>query len=120
MDEARSGNSNASQQPRFFNIVGNEMELWPTPDSNYTIEMIYRAYITALSNSNTSNWLLALAPDAYLYGTLLEAGPYMIDNDQTTLWAAAFKNTIDSINILSLTQKFNTGPLVMRNSGANP
>jgi hypothetical protein len=46
-----------------FTIFGSEIELAPTPDANYTIEMVYRKNIPALA-TNSTNWLLTLAPDA--------------------------------------------------------
>lgn len=120
INEARYGDSNTTGQPSNFTIFGTEMELWPTPDAAYTIEMVYSTYITALTSSNTSNWLLVLAPDAYLYGTLLEAAPYMRDNDQIGIWSTAFKNTIDSLNKLSQDQRFGAPPMAMMVSGVTP
>ena len=57
INEARYGDSNTTGQPTNFAIFGTEMELWPTPDAAYTIEMVYTTYITALTSSNTTNWL---------------------------------------------------------------
>jgi hypothetical protein len=53
--------------------------------------------ITSLSSSNTSNWLLADHPDAYLYGSLLEAAPYLNDDSRVSLWGSAFNEIIDQI-----------------------
>src|SRR5690349_10518280 len=61
LDEYRLRISDVAAQPRYFTVFGDEIELAPTPDQNYAIEMIYRTNIPPLS-SNASNWLLALAP----------------------------------------------------------
>lgn len=115
MDEYRTSIGNLTGYPRYFTIMGDELELCPTPDSNYTIEMVYRAYIPALA-SNSTNWLLALAPDAYLYGALMEASAHIKEDERVTLWAAGLKQAIDGLNGLAMDQAFGAGPLVMRTS----
>ncbi|MBR1122110.1 hypothetical protein JQ628_11340 [Bradyrhizobium lablabi] len=119
MDEIRYSAANVSGRPQFFTIMGDEIELLPTPDQNYDVEMVYRKNIPALS-SNTTNWLLDLAPDAYLYGTLLEATPYLKNDERIQVWAAGFSNAIDALNNLGMTSTFNAGPLTMRVSGVAP
>lgn len=76
MDEYRFAASDVAAQPRYFTVFGNEIELAPTPNAAYTIEMVYRSSIPPLV-SNANNWLLTLAPDLYLYGALLESAPYI-------------------------------------------
>lgn len=120
MDEWRATTADASGEPLYFTIFGSEMELYPTPDSAYTIEMIYRSLIPALTTLNTTNWLLTLAPDAYLYGALLEASPYIKDDNRLQVWGAAFTSTIDGLSSLGLTSTYNAGPLQMRITGRTP
>jgi hypothetical protein len=119
-DEYRHTSGDAAGQPQFFTIFGDEIELIRTPDADYTIEMIYRKNIPALSALNTSNWLLALAPDAYLYGALLESAPYIKDDDRIQVWAAGLSSVIEGLNNLGTTSTFNSGPLEMRTSGVTP
>lgn len=120
INEYRYSVGNTTGQPYAFTVFGTEIELCPTPDLAYTLEMIYRADIPALSVSNTSNWLLALAPDAYLYGALLEAAPYMQDDNRIEVWGNAFQGVLASLNRLSMTKKFNASPMVVRASGHTP
>jgi hypothetical protein len=116
MDEYRFGTSNVSGQPRYFTIFGSEIELVPTPDADYTIEMVYRKNIPALA-LNSTNWLLTLAPDVYLYGMLLESAPYIKEDERLQVWAAGFSSAIESLNRLGLTSTFNSGPMQVRISG---
>lgn len=117
MDEIRYSAANATGRPMYFTIFGDEIELFPTPDQNYDIEMVYRKNIPALSTEDT-NWLLTLAPDAYLYGTLLEAAPYLKNDERIGVWAAGFSSAIDGLNKLGMTSTFNAGPMTMRVSGS--
>lgn len=119
MDELRLQSGNVAAQPRYFTIFGSEMELLPTPDQNYTLEMVYRQNVPALAN-NSSNWLLAMAPDLYLYGTLLETAPYIKEDARIQTWGAGFQSARDSLNLLGMTSTFNAGPLTVRSSGLTP
>jgi hypothetical protein len=116
----RTGTSMPVGAPIWFTIFGNELELCPTPDVNYQIEMVYRTYIPALNTTPsggsliTTNWLLALAPDAYLYGTLLEAEPYLHNDDRIQVWASGAAAAMDALNKLSDEALYNAGPLVIR------
>lgn len=117
LDEYRTKSGNVAGCPRYFTVFGDEMELAPTPDSAVTIEMVYRANLPALGDAVATNWLLLQAPDAYLYGSLLEAAPYTKDDARIAVWGSGLTSAIDSLNNLGLTSTFNAGPMVMRVSG---
>lgn len=119
MDEFRYSNGNAVGQPQFFTIFGSEIEVAPTPDSNYTIEMVYRKNIPDLAD-NTTNWLLTLAPDLYLYGSLLESAPYIKEDERLATWAQLYTSSRDALNNLGMMSTFNAGPITMRPSGVTP
>jgi hypothetical protein len=117
MDEYRFSTANVVGQPRYFTVFGEEIELAPTPGAAYTIEMVYRANIPALT---TTNWLLTLAPDLYLYGCLLESAPYIKEDVRLQTWGALYRSALDSLNNLGLTSTFNAGPMTVRTSSATP
>ena len=106
----------APGQPRYFTIFGGELELFPTPDAAYTLEMVYRRLIPPLA-LNASNWLLINHPDAYLYGALMEAEPYMKNDQRIATWAQGLSAAIDAINSSSNDAAFNAGPLAVQVSG---
>lgn len=120
MDEYRTRIGDVTGQSKYFSIFGSEIELAPTPDAAYTIEMKYRAIIPALTSTNTSNWLILLAPDAYLYGTLLEATPYMKEDPRIQVWGSGRSAAIDGLNSLTMESNYGSGPLVIRTSGQTP
>jgi hypothetical protein len=110
LEDYRYSIENVTDQPVYFSIVGDELELAPTPNEDYTLEMVYRANIPALTSSNTTNWLLTLAPDLYLYGTLLESAPYLKEDERIAVWAAGVQTTIDQLNTHGDRQTSNSGP----------
>lgn len=118
-DDYRFKNANTTGRPLFYTVVGDEIELLPTPDQNYTIEMVYRKYIPALASYST-NWLLSLAPDLYLYGTLLEAEPYLKNDPRIATWGLGYKTALDSLNEAQISADFATNPMQMRTSGVTP
>jgi hypothetical protein len=110
LEDYRYSIDNVTDQPVYFAIVGDELELAPTPNEDYTLEMVYRANIPALTSSNTTNWLLTLAPDLYLYGTLLESAPYMKEDERIGVWSAGVQTAIDQLNSHGERQSANSGP----------
>lgn len=119
LDELRyndNGGQNTPGQPKFFTIAGDEMELYPTPDTAIELEMTYRANVPPLGENET-NWLLALAPDLYLYGALMEAAPYLHEDERIAVWSNGLQGGFDQLGKLSETATFNAGPLTIRRRG---
>lgn len=87
----------ASGKPKFFGVVGGQLRIVPTPDSTYTTELTYYAKLSKLSTSNTSNWLLASSPDIYLYGSLLQAAPYLQDDARIQTWATLYERALNDL-----------------------
>lgn len=116
IDEYRFETFNVSGRPRYFTVFGDELEIAPTPDAAYTIEMVYRRNIPPLAD-NASNWLLTLAPDLYLYGALLESAPYIKEDNRIQTWALGFAAALGEVNGLGLTSTYNAGPMTVRVSG---
>lgn len=119
LDDYRFATDNVTDQPVYFAIVGSEMELAPTPNEDYEIEMIYRKNIPALAD-NSTNWLLTLAPDIYLYGALLESAPYIKEDGRIQTWALGLSSGLDSLNNLGARQSFDSGPSTVWLPGVTP
>jgi hypothetical protein len=116
-DDYRYSRYTASGQPVYFTVFGDEFELIPTPDEEYEIEMIYRTTIPPLA-SNSTNWLLTAYPDAYLYGALMEAAPFLEDDKRIGIWAAGYASAVATINSLAIDHMHNAGPLTVRITGS--
>jgi hypothetical protein len=119
MDDYRYSRDNVAGAPFYFTIVGNQIELAPTPNDDIDIEVLYRANIPALAD-NTTNWLLTAAPDLYLYATLLEAAPYIQNDERLSVWGSAVALVIDQLNMLADRQSFDSGPTTVSLPGICP
>jgi hypothetical protein len=88
MDQERAL-GNVAREPVYYTIIGDTIEVFPSPDASYEIELAYYKTLPALSADADTNWLLTKAPDSYLYGALLQAAPYLKDTAETSLWLQA-------------------------------
>lgn len=79
-----------------FTIAGGSFGFWPAPTSAVSVGLTYYQKLPALA-SNATNWLLTAHPDAYLYGSLCAAAPYLLDDDRLPVWSQLYQNVIGSI-----------------------
>jgi hypothetical protein len=103
-------------KPQYYTIIGTQIEVIPTPDTSYTGQLTYYGKITALSDSDTSNWLLAYAPDLYLYGALLEATPYLKDDERLATWSTLYANSLGDIEVADQRASVASTPIVRARS----
>lgn len=101
-------------KPCVFAQIGSDYKLAPTPDAIYTLDVNYYAKVPALTDANTTNWLLTNYPDIYLYGCLVEAKAYIKDQKNLPTWTAALQEGIKELNHLHKEQLFSGSPLVQR------
>jgi len=107
----------ATGTPKFYSIIANELQLGPTPDTVQTIEMLFYKKFSALVNDSDDNWILINAPDVYLYGSLMEAEPFIMNDARTALWAEAFQNAISSIQEQDNKDRHSGSALRVMNTG---
>lgn len=112
--DKRAAGLNQTGKPKFYAHVGETFELYPTPDQTYNIELVYYKKIPALSDSTTTNWLLDLAPDAYLYGALLQAAPYLGEDERVQIWNGLYTSAISAINAINEKTRYSGTGLSMK------
>ena len=89
--------NNATGKPTHYAHVGTTFEVYPSPDTEYEIQLMYYEEIPKLTDSNASNWLLEIAPDAYLYGALVQAAPYLKDDARIQVWGGFFSGAVQAV-----------------------
>jgi hypothetical protein len=62
----------------------------PTPDDDYAFEVLYYERIQPLDSSNQTNWFTIYAPQALLYGTLLQAMPFLKNDERIPMWQSQY------------------------------
>jgi hypothetical protein len=101
-------------KPLYYAIVGDEFQLAPAPDGDYTLELNYWARIAALSDTATSNWMLENAPDVYLFGALCEAVPFVHDHKDTLVWENKYRSAISDLQSDSERRRWSSTAMQMR------
>ena len=86
-----------NDNPDSFTVEGSNFRFYPIPGAPVAALLTYRQKIASLSNANTSNWVLASHPDAYLYGALLQSAPWLKDDARVAMWQQAFAQILDDI-----------------------
>jgi len=69
----------------------------PTPASAYTFEILYYQRLQPLDDSNQTNWFTEYAPQALLYGSLLQAMPFLKNDDRIPMWQAQYQQIIQTL-----------------------
>lgn len=106
--------SSQTGTPKYYRFTADQIEFYPAPtaSSTATLSMQYYARVPALSDSNTSNWVLTYAADAYLYGALVHSAPYLQDDGRIAIWASLYQNAIEGLRRDNNSGKYG-GPLKM-------
>ena len=71
--------------------------LAPLPNSAYTVEMIYYSRIQPLDIENQENLLTREAPQALLFGTLLQTQGYLKNTDKLAVWKGYYDAAIAAL-----------------------
>ncbi len=107
----------SSGTPEVYTIVANELQLGPKPDSVMTMEMLFYKKITALSVSNTTEQMLTENPDIYLYGALMEAEPFIMNDERVGLWAQGFAQAVQALQEQDNKDRHSGSALRVMNTG---
>lgn len=95
---AQEYSAGTTNKPQAFTVIGSQVQLAPIPDAAYTVELTYMQRIPALSGSNTTNWVLSSYPNAYLFGALVAAQPFLVNDARIGTFQALYKEAVDQIN----------------------
>ena len=101
-------NPTTTGSPRFYSSFDiDNFIVSPTPDSNYSVELHYYYRPASLTTDNSgSTWISTNAPDALLYGSLIEAYTFMKgESDLIQLYTARFTEAISRLKIYGEAQE---------------
>ena len=109
----------ATGKPRAYTLIGDEIQLAPMPDTAYTLEMAFYEKFTPLGDGTagtvTSNWLTKNAPDVILYSALLEAEPFIKNDERIPVWLGAYDKAIDKIQKADARDRHSGSQMRVRN-----
>jgi hypothetical protein len=80
--------------PAFFSIKGDSINVWPRYDGSLTLD--YFQTIPPLDCASATNWLLTKHPELYLYGALVEAATFMMDDGRMATWGGLYDQAMQA------------------------
>lgn len=89
--------SSQTGEPVNYAVIGTTIHFGPLPDSTYAYDLVIYSKLPALSTSNETNWFTANAPDLLLYGSLVEASPYVQEDARVPMWQAMFARVMEDV-----------------------
>jgi hypothetical protein len=115
-DDYRENSNNEVGTPDYYTIEGTSIQLLPTPSASVTIQLNYYQDIPALSGlaDSGNNWLLLAHPDIYLYGTLMQASPYIMDQQSAKIWDGLLSRSMQELQMSDEKSRYSGGTLNMR------
>ena len=78
-------------RPVYFAREGDGLIFGPSPDATYSLAGRYYKKLDALSDTNTTNWLITDAPELIRFAALAEAAPYMLEDARGGLWEGKYQ-----------------------------
>ena len=69
----------------------------PTPDDDYAYEVLYYERVQPLDSSNQTNWFTQYAPQALLYGSLLQAMPFLKNDERIPMWQQQYSAIVNTL-----------------------
>lgn len=92
-DEAQTGT------PQFY--ADYDYQHWlltPTPNATDTLEILYYEQPQLLGDEFQTNWLTEYAPDLLLYASLLEATPFLKNDQRIGTWQAMYDRAAQALS----------------------
>jgi len=92
-------NESETATPEFY--ADYDYQHWlivPTPNAASTMEILYYEQPALLGDDFQSNWLTEYAPDVLLYAALLEAAPFLKNDERVAMWTGMYDRAAQALN----------------------
>jgi hypothetical protein len=96
------GYADASGIATEYTLIGDQMVLYPEPSDGTAVTLAYKVKLDLLTTG--TSWVLTNHPDAYLFGSLMNAEPYMGDDMRVPMWGKRYEDIMRSIELDGIRQ----------------
>jgi hypothetical protein len=105
----------STDQPKYFSVEAGQFRFSPVPNATYSATLIYYVKPATLvaTSAETNTLFPSVAPDLYLYASLLEAESFIQNDPRLGTWAEAYRRGVESLNTGAKGSK-HSGPLMTR------
>jgi hypothetical protein len=114
MDQIKG--SSTSGMPEVYTILGDKFRFAPTPSASYAGTLNFYKSFDALSDSNTSNFILTNHPAIYLYGSLYHAANFLggVEPQRLAQWQGMYTTALERLERNDREDQFSGSPLQIR------
>ena len=104
----------ANAQPLYYaDYDYDHWALGPKPDAAYPVEIIYYSRIQPLDSSNQENLITREAPQALLFGTLLQTQGFLKSPDKLQLWQSLYDKAMAALKAENASRNVDRNTSVM-------
>ncbi len=101
-------------EPQAYAIVGTNIIFGPAPDTTYSASLVYKASISALSTTNTSNFILSKYPDLYIVASLMMAESKGWNDSRAVMLKPWWDQIMDEVRQAGIKYKRGSAPRRLR------
>ncbi len=100
--------------PRYYSSVGDTLHFGPTPDQEYTLDIIYYAALLNIDTGNATNWVSDNYPELIMWGTMYEALLFLKDDNRAAVFKAKYDTLLAEIEKSERELQHEGGSLAVR------
>lgn len=104
----------SADQPRYYTIRGQQIELLPAP-SSAVLELSYYSALSQFSSANATDWLLTAYPDVYLYGSAFHTAILLMDQERAGYYKPLFEEAVQETGLSGKSSRY--GPAMTMRLG---
>lgn len=94
-----SPNPTVTGTPRFYaDYDYNHWLIAPTPSAAFPYEILYYELPPLLDDTTQTNWYTEFAPNILLYASLLEATPFLKNDERIPVWENFYNRALAALN----------------------
>jgi hypothetical protein len=93
----------AGTVPVAYSLEAGALRVWPAWSG--TLDLVYQAKLTPLSDENSANPVLLEHPDAYFFGSLMFAEGYLANDQRAVFFKALWDEAVASVKAFYVRQR---------------
>lgn len=92
----------SGKDPAYYTVYGEQIRFWPAPtgteDPPIEYELVYWGKFEPLTNEKNTNTILTNYPDIYLFGSLMMAEAFVMNDARIATWRTAYDGAVRAAN----------------------
>lgn len=112
-------NASAGGLAAFYTIEGSNITIGPS--ESITLNVVYYKQFDPVSTASAGGLtLLAKHPHVYVYGALMEAAPFLHNDERVQTWFSYYKSAVDGLNRTAVRGRWSGSTMAIRSDTGHP